>query len=341
MIHVQTLDRKIWRKDLLLVYLYDCYNKNVNAVIDFTPEGSCAESMGLYKLLDEFCTATGYSKNRITIKTANMIESHPEYVISKQSGYWYEIIEIQQWLNNKTLDIQYAPTKHFANFSSRSNWFRLWIATFLDTYYKDKTVQTYHYDPNQENYNANGYIGIDDLFKYGCDLIPEAVRFIQSCPRTLDLVYLKTTTGKTIFQHSDSYYPIQHPNNLNLLQYYNDIFVDVVVEPNVSGTCFLVTEKLWRCIVARRPFIVVSNVEYLRNLRKLGFKTFNQWWDESYDMYGSQQRIKHVCSVLNVISELTKSDIECILLEMKDLLDHNYTVFKSLTPSDVDKAFNV
>lgn len=339
MIHVQTLDRKIWRKDLLLVYLYDCCRNNTDAVIDFSPEGSCCESLGLYKLFDEFCNNTGYTKNRITIKTANMIEKHDEYVISKQPSYWYEIREIQQWLKNKNLDITYIPTKHFANFSSRSNWYRLWVATLLHTYYKEKTIQTYHYDPNKENYNANGYVGVDDLFRYGCDLINETVNFLQECPKTIDIEYLQNLENckNSVFQYKNSYYPIQHPSNLNLLQYYNDIFVDIVCEPNISGNCFLVTEKLWRAVVAHRPFIIVSNANYLKNLQKLGFKTFNNWWSEEYDMYGDSTRICKIQSLLLNISRWNETTLHKILREMDATLAHNFQVFLSLSHEKIKK----
>jgi hypothetical protein len=341
MIHVQTLDRKIWRKDLLAVYLHDCYNKNIDVIIDFCPEGSCAEFLRLYRLLDEFCADTGYAKNRITIKTANMVEAHSEYNIDKQPDQWYEVKEIQNWLKDKTLDIKYAPTKHFANFNSRSNWVRLWIATILDTYYKDKILQTYHYDPRRENYNANGYLGVDDLFRYGCDLIPEAAKFLQSCPRTLDIEYLQdlANTKNSIYQHENSYYPIQHPGNLNLLRYYNDVFIDVVVETNVSGNCFMVTEKLWRPIVAHRPFIVVSNPNYLQNLRKLGFKTFDHWWSEEYDMYGQADRINKINLVLKSIAGLSTIQLADRLQDMQTILEHNYQTFLELTYKKITKEF--
>lgn len=340
-IHVQTLDRKIWRKDLLSVYLYDCFNKDVDAEIDFSPEGSCAEYLGLYKLLDEFCERTGYNKHRITIKTANMVEQHAEYVIAKQAGYWYEIESIQSWLVDKTLDIQYTPTKHFANFSSRSNWFRLWIATILNKHHADKTLQTYHYDPQRENYNGNGYVGLDNLIQFKCDIILDAVKFIQSCPRTLDIEYLQNLENckDSPYQHENSYYPIQHPSNLNLLQYYNDIFVDLVVEPNISGNCFLVTEKLWRCIVARRPFIVVSNVDYLKNLRKLGFQTFDQWWDEGYDTCSSELRISEVEKILMKISLLSTDQLAHQLESMHSVLEHNYQTFLALRYEKISEVF--
>lgn len=340
-IHVQTLDRKIWRKDLLTEFLYKCYINNQSIEINFFPEGSCAESLGLYRLLDEFCIRTGYNKNQITIETGNMIEQHNEYNISKQPLSWYEVVEIQKWLTDKSIDTSISPTKHFANFSSRSNWYRLWIATILDKYYADKTLQTYHYDPIRENYNGNGYIGLDDLINYKCDIVTAAVEFIKTCPRTLDIEYLQNLDNckDSVHQHENSYYPIQHPSNLNLLQYYNDIFVDVVCEPNVSGNCFLVTEKLWRCIIAKRPFIVMSNPNYLANLRKLGFKTFDTFWSEEYDLSGIHNRINQIEKILSIISNWPIETLQSKLNDMQDILEHNYQTFLELTHKQITKEF--
>lgn len=340
MISVQTLDRKIWRKDLVISYLHRCVEQNTDAVIDFHPEGSCAEALGMYRLLDEFCQRTAYKKNRITIRTGNMLERHEDYCIDRRANYWYEVNEINTWLAGKTIESGNTPRWHFANFVSRSNWPRLWIATVLDQHYKNKTLQTYHYDPERENYNYNGYIGLDDLVRHGCDCVPQAAEFVQSCPRTIDIEYLQTQDySHSVFQHHNSYYPIQHPANLNLLQYYADIFVDIVVEPNVSGNCFLCTEKIWRPIIARRPFVVMSNFGYLENLKRLGFKTFNNLWDESYDDHSEGDRVQAIQQLLEHISTWSIDELHSKLTAISSVLDHNYKVFRSLTHQQIKQAF--
>jgi hypothetical protein len=322
---IGTLDRKIWSKDLILVYLYHCLTNNKRATIDMLPEGSCAIGLGLYELLDQFCDTTGYPKSNVTIKTANMLEQHSEYRIIRDANSWYEISSIQEWLSNRTISTGTTPSKHFANFSSRTNWSRLWIATILDTYYSDKTLQTYLYDQTTNNYNPKLYTGIDDLIRQGCDMYIEAAKFIGTCPRTLDMPQILE--------------PIQHPENLKLLDYYHDIFLDVVVEPNVHGNCLLVTEKLWRCIIARRPFIVMSNKDYLSNLRKLGFRTFDQFWSEEYDSYAEADRIRAIHTQLDLISTYKVSQLTEMLDLMNDILEHNYNTFIGLTAHKVKRVF--
>lgn len=333
-ISIGTVDRKIWSKDIILKSLYTCLINDDTLIIDLGPDGPCATELGLYKLLDNFCEVTNYTKSNITIKTANLIERHSKYNIKPQSTYWYEISMIQQWIADKTITNDITPTKHFANFTSRTSWARLWIATLLDNYYSDKVLQTYHYDGTSENYNPNRYVGIDDLIKRNCDIYVEAAKFIKKCPITLD-----TLTTVDVRFSQDIFYPIQHPANLNLLQYYNDIFVDVICETYVSGRCFLATEKLWRPIIARRPFIVMSNANYLSNLKRLGFKTFEDFWPEEYDLLAEVDRIYAIQTILETISKYSIEELHKKLIDMQKILDHNYDTFIKLSPQKISQVF--
>jgi len=341
-ISVQTQDRKIYRKDRLVAAFFQAREQNKNLEIDFYPEGSCATSLRLYEILDELCEKYNFDKSRITIKTANLLEQHDHYRIVCVPSYWYEIREIQAWVTKNSIDTGIMPTRHFGCFVSRSTWSRLWVSTYLNKHHADKTLQTYHYDRTRQNYNGNGYVGLDDLFQFGCNIIPDCANFLTTCPRTIDLDFLKTyKNAKSLFQHGDSYYPIQVPANMNLLNYYHDIFVDIVTEPNVMGTNFLVTEKLWRCIVARRPFIVLGTANYLHNLRKLGFDTFYQYWDESYDGQIGQTRIGHMLEVIDRLATWDTEQCSQTLNRMQPILDHNLQVFKSLDYNKLAKVFDI
>jgi hypothetical protein len=341
-ISVQTQDRKIYRKDQLVAAFFQAVISQGTLEIDFYPEGSCATALGLYRLLDELCEKYVFDKSKITIKTGNLIESHEHYQIDKQPEYWYEIPEIHEWRRNNSVDTGISPSMHFGCFVSRTTWPRLWISTYLDKKFANKTLQTYHYDRHQENFNGNGYVGLDDLFRFKCDIIPDCAEFLMTCPRTIDLDYLKTQNNeKSIFQHVNSYYPIQVPANLNLLNYYHKIFVDIVNETNVFGTTFFVTEKLWRCMLARRPFIVLGPSNYLYNLRKLGFLTFGQWWNEDYDGQIAQTRISWLIKVIDQIADWDIKQCQEVLRNMSSVLEHNYQTFINLDHNKLRQVFQI
>jgi hypothetical protein len=339
-ISVQTQDRKIYRKDRLTATLCQAAQEDRDVVIDFYPEGSCAEQLGLYRMLDEFCDRLAFDRTRVTIQTANMLEAHSDYRVVRCPDYWYEVQQVQDWHRSNSVDTGDNPTRHFGCFVSRTTWARLWIATYLDLRHRDRTLQTYHYDRQRENYNRNGYVGLDDLFQRDCDIIPECAAFLTNCPRTIDLDFLKhADTSQSIFQHPGSYYPIQVPANLNLINFYYDIFVDIVTEPNVSGNNFLVTEKLWRCIIARRPFIVLGTGSYLYHLRKLGFQTFGRWWSEDYDGQTDQTRIKMIVELLDEIADWNHEKCRVILNDMQSVLEHNYEIFMQLRYEKLREIF--
>jgi hypothetical protein len=337
-IKIYTTDFHVYQPEQLMSFLYQSYIDDVDITVDIIFEGPCCETIGLYKLLDGFCESTNYAKSRITIITANLIESHAQYKIIPKSHYWYEINEIQTWLKNNQYCHEFLPDKHFGNFIGRSTWYRIWIASQLYHQHREKTLQTFH------SFFACQYVtpsddGVPDTLEleylnyFRCDNISQAIEFLNICPLIIspqDIVKAQQVNGY-IPSTNNQCYPLQHPANLMLEDYYRKIFVDVVCETKVMGNSLFLSEKTWRPMVAKRPFITMSNLNTLKNLRRLGFKTFDQWWDEGYDDYSDQDRVREILKLVNTISTWSIDHCRQVLIEMQDVLDHNYQVFCELS----------
>lgn len=345
---LQAEESIIYNKVELLFYLYDSFIKNQDIKISFGTEGVCAEHCGLYKLLDEFCLRTNFQKENITIYNSNMLENHEEYNIVKTVSGWYEIKKLQQWATNNKIEIEYTPKYHFGNFVGASRWARLWLASYLYHNYKDKTLQTFHSGlfshyrtkPTDGIYDT---IELDLLNQYNCDSLPEIINFLQHCPLILPEDFEQTKQIEIPKDHPASdqerIYPLQVPANMNIIHQYNKIFVDIVMEMNTVGNCFMASEKIFRCFIARRPFVVMSNSNFLTNLRKLGFKTFDNWFNEDYDAYIAEDRVKNIKNTINQIAQKSKSQISDILNEMQETLNHNYLCFMNLKYQDLKNNF--
>ena len=335
-------DNKFWRKDLLIMYLYECVRSNTLPLITVAPEASSLQGNGLYWYLDNFCERNDYPKSNITIRTGNIIERHPEYKIERIIESWFELPIIHKWLWDNTITCTYTPTKHFGHFIGKANWNRLWVAAVLHNQYANKSFQTFHGGLGT-NYLTKDttkvdYIGLEDLVKRRCDVLPEVIEFLQTCPRVIPEDKEFISKCATHIKQPD-HYPIQLPANLNILQYYNDIFVDIVHESYLTGEVFFCTEKTWRPMLARRPFITAAGQGHLANMRRLGFKTFNDFWDESYDdLYGTD-RIKSIIGLVSTISSWSPGELISKLEEMKPVLDHNYTIFLRLKPQQIVETF--
>jgi hypothetical protein len=65
---------------------------------------------------------------------------------------------------------------------------------------------------------------------------------------------------------------------------YNQSYFNLVVETDIDySDSFFPTEKIIKTLFTGMPFVVVSTPHFLTNLHDLGFKTYNQIWNESYD----------------------------------------------------------
>ena len=336
-------DYKTWLKDSLVHHMYDCLKNDQNVVIDITPEAASFRANGLYDLLNRFCEHTGYSKERITIRTGNMLEHHDSYRVERVSSAWYELTRIRSWVRQNPVVPEFQPIKHFGHFVGKSNWNRAWTGALLYSQYRDKTLQTYncgigtHYLRKLDG--LIDYVGLEDLVEHGCNILPEVVDFLKNCPLTIadDVEFIKGK-GNYINQSQDCY-PIQMPNNLNIINYYNSIFVDVAHETYMADGVFFCTEKTWRPMLARRPFISVTPRHHLANLHRLGFRTFNKYWDEGYDEYGLGERIHQVEKLLETISQWTPEQLASTLEDMQEIFEHNYQTLMSMTATTVEKIF--
>jgi len=88
------------------------------------------------------------------------------------------------------------------------------------------------------------------------------------------------------------------------------------------------TEKVFKPIVAQRPFIVVSTPGSLAYLKSYGFKSFDRWIDESYDLETDHYiRIEKITAEIARLCSLDKSDLEQMYLEMREVLKYNFNHF--------------
>ena len=64
---------------------------------------------------------------------------------------------------------------------------------------------------------------------------------------------------------------------------YNHTQVNIITESNVNNNETFITEKVWKAIIMKQPFIVYGNNGTLTTLKEYGFSTFDNVFDESYD----------------------------------------------------------
>ena len=108
------------------------------------------------------------------------------------------------------------------------------------------------------------------------------------------------------------------------IQLYNQTAYSIIAETHADNRYSFFTEKIFKPILAQRLFIVFSGWKYLENLRSLGFRTFDNVIDESYDqIYNDDERW---AAAFEQVKRLCNMDQLEVLEKISEQVQHNYNL---------------
>jgi hypothetical protein len=127
---------------------------------------------------------------------------------------------------------------------------------------------------------------------------------------------------------SEKYYYIVM--NTMPVKLYNQSYFNLIVETDVNfPDSFFLTEKTIKFLISGQPFVVVSNPDHLKNLKEIGFRTFDHLWDESYDsIQDFESRIDAIIKLCEYLS--TDFDWQSNRNQLEEIKKHNRFVFQNL-----------
>ena len=82
-------------------------------------------------------------------------------------------------------------------------------------------------------------------------------------------------------------------------------------------------------MLMKKPFVVFGSKDYLAYLRQMGFRTFNDFWNEEYDGFEGRDRLLRIYKLIDDISSRSIMELESMYWDMKYSLDHNYDLLIS------------
>jgi hypothetical protein len=119
--------------------------------------------------------------------------------------------------------------------------------------------------------------------------------------------------------------------------WYKKIALDVVTETVFCYPYPYITEKTLRAIANKRMFIILGAPGILSILHSKGFKTFNDFIDESYDTeLDPKKRFFMVVNEVQKICNLPIDDIKAYLQKNVNRLDHNFLTLKNLENQELE-----
>jgi hypothetical protein len=328
-IKVPTSDKKIWDQPIVYSEITLAMSQNESITLDFLSEGPDIGLLGIYNFLNDLSQKLNYSLTKIKILTSNLLETHdlikivkkpPVHLLNNAKDYISVVSK-----NNQLM--------HFGIFIGRSNAPRLHLASYINSQYANQSVLSYHFNLGADFFRDN--IGIESIINsYNTKNICIEAEFLSQCPFKLAdnyTVYDKLNNSINYAQH------LLSRDKDNFIEVYKNFFVEIVCETYFSGNTFFPTEKTWRPILLKTPFIIQGPVNFLKNLKKLGFKTFNEYWDESYDEDGGYVAVQTIKRNIDALAIKSSEEIADMYKSMQEILEHNYQLLLSLTENDLKK----
>ncbi len=122
---------------------------------------------------------------------------------------------------------------------------------------------------------------------------------------------------------------------------YNDTACSIVSETNDNNHEVFMTEKIWKPILAQHVFIVHGNYLYLQKLKEMGFKTFNNYFEEAYDL--DRDPNIRIDTIVDVCDRLRDAPWQDIYLQSQALRKYNLNHFfnQEKLSEEINKTINL
>lgn len=288
-------------------YLNEIAGLPLNKIIYLT---GCMNANDIY---EDFCRRRGIP-NRPD-QRMNLI-SYP----SSQNVYARQLKE--GYLSEPEYNTEHVPEKVFLCWNRRFRPHRTELALALD---KAGLIDRSYYSINEKDpeHPALKFKNTIDLFNNpSLNLTAEdAQRLIQKLPLIID--------NHTEIQQ------MCEDNSMLARDFYQNSLVSIVTETNFNAPEVTLTEKSFKPAKEKHPFILVGSRGALKSMRELGYKTFSEFWDESYDDIADPRiRMKAIVDLCTNIGSWNNDQILDFKRKVKPILDHNFNLLHR-SPSDI------
>jgi hypothetical protein len=197
---------------------------------------------------------------------------------------------------------------------------------------------------NLDNY---GLISMASLKKHWKKEIFDPNSLLSNNSKKIILEQVKKTNKDFVLDCHDVHGALSADVNL---EFNNQAFFQIVSETVFYDSKLHLTEKIFKPIVCRQPFILLGAPFNLKYLKSYGFQTFDRWIDESYDEeIDPDIRIQKVVLEIEKLTKLSLSQLYDMHNQMQAILDYNfyhfYSDFKVKIVEEMidnfDKAINI
>lgn len=117
-------------------------------------------------------------------------------------------------------------------------------------------------------------------------------------------------------------------NHVDTVKLYEDSYFSIVTETNFFGhTGRFLSEKTFKPMLYKHPFILLCDPYSLPLLKQIGYKTFHPYIDESYDNEPNDvKRLKMILNEVNRLCNLTELELFEFIDKVKEITIYNHNL---------------
>jgi hypothetical protein len=310
--------------------LADCVS--YNTLEEFLNSNCTIKIAGLhvpYPFNQEFCTRVLDISAQCDQVFIIATEVHPEIVSFIRDTDLPNITYYICGLLN--FELKKAKVKQFMDWFETSTYFyRHWLPEILtrlqpfETKYRAFDIllgrKKLHRDELYRHTHENPYIGIITYFNdHNTKIDNDPEKWIWEHTG----VKITNTPEWTVDRVNYYGYPISL-SQIIPVNVYNQTAYSVVAETCFHDNFAFFTEKTSKPIIARRLFVMFAGQNYLANLRKLGFQTFGDIIDESYDQESDALiRWRRAWEQMCWLADQPQAEI---LERIRPIVEHNFAI---------------
>lgn len=131
-------------------------------------------------------------------------------------------------------------------------------------------------------------------------------------------------------------YPMENRPE-SLLHLYNTSYINIITETYFFSNIIHLTEKTYKPIAFKQPFIILAAPGSLKHIQDMGFKTFNEFWDESYDE--ELDHDKRFLKIVNIVRDIASWPPELLQKfgqDVKSIVEHNQMRLSLMNDIEID-----
>ena len=124
---------------------------------------------------------------------------------------------------------------------------------------------------------------------------------------------------------------LKHPNFYSIKPFTESVYFEIINEDafgvNVDNNYIFLSEKTFRSIYNKLPFMLYGKQHQLKSLRNIGYKTFSDIFDESYDdIEDAYERGKVIVQECKRFCSLPTQEKENAIKSIQSTVEHNFQI---------------